>query len=667
MSDSKSQQTGNETADASIRSTTGTSSHNSGSPETEAAVPQIVVRPASNQDDDEIPPASRRLARRPPSLLLSSGNFLEVPRSPRPTNQRTGPHRRSSSQARIAFGPRNIPLSLTGPADAFHVAVDPLRMHPTGLTSSSTMPAATANHGGPLALRYDGNPYTPQGREVMAKVEKMLAASKALKPETEAAPGGGSKFAWLRKKGFFKKLRSPSFPVHLFSKSKPREAPKTHQIRHIVSLDPLPPPGRITRVPSPRLRQNERVNLQKREKALWVLGDIPRFSGHSASAPPLPSSAEDPFSESPREATRTPTAFETRLRATKSEGTLLSRAAMPDPFKTDRIMASNHDSLLPDPPSDSSTPLRNPGIPFSPRGVVSVQENPTQPPTTPTNPTIATTPAPAPTTPPIAATPGSTRASRQSRSSSHPDMASGGRPDQRQPRPCADAGPDEDAGGHTALTTTPTTTASTANANTTAAVTGTGVVAAVPRFALAPRLHPRAWVWPEEEKEGVWWEEQGPRREGETKEWWEEEEVEEEEEEVQRGTGRAAEGWWEEEEEGDDDEGERERRAWERRGGMLGFGFGGGHAAGRQLRDRFPCMGTAEADAGEVSAPDAAGAGLVAAGPFSLGRGTFGGSASASVGVGEEGAGATAEGGASEAGLDPLVWSRPASEGEKGG
>ncbi|KAH6845098.1 hypothetical protein B0I37DRAFT_355605 [Chaetomium sp. MPI-CAGE-AT-0009] len=692
MSDSKGQQTGGETVDAtpgnaSIPPTISTSTQNPGSPGTEAAVPQIVIQPASNQGDHEISPLPRRPTRRPPPPPVSDRNFLEVPRPSRPGSQRADPHRRSPSPTRRAFSARNLPLSLTGSADAFHVEVDPLRMHPTGVTSSSTMPVTTAT-GRPLG-RYDGNPYTAQGREVMAKVEKMLAASKELKPETEAAPGGGSKFARLREK-----LRSPSFPTRLFSKSKPKEAPKPHQIRHITNLGPLPSPERLPRVPSHRLRKNERINVAMREKSHWLLGDIPRFSALlSDSAPPLQSSAEDPFSESPREEARAPTAFESRLRATKSEGALLSRAATPDPFKTERVMASNHDSLLPEPPSDSSTPLRIPAFPLPPRGVVGAQQSPTKAPRTTTTAaaaaaittTITTTPTTtaAPTTPP-AATPSSTRAFRQSRSFSHLDVAPGARPEQRRSRPCTDAGPDGNAGGHTpaAATTTTTTTIAPAPA--------AEAAVAVPRFALSPRLRPRPhpWAWAEEEEEEerrkaeaaaaaeMWWEDEPPTKaEAAAREWWEEEGDDDDE----------------------DDEGERERRAWERRGGMRGFGFGlGGGDAGsgagggagsgwggarwkrhptpgpddlaaleRQLRERFPRLGAAPEESGGEAAPDAVAARWVAPpGPFSLGRGTFGGPASA--GVGEEGAGAAAGAGAEEAGSDPLVRSRPASEGEDG-
>ncbi|KAH6649872.1 hypothetical protein F5144DRAFT_616915 [Chaetomium tenue] len=462
-----------------------------GSPEAQIAIPQIVIQPANNSD--EISPIARDLAQRgriPPS----DGNFLEVPTSSRPSNRPSSSHRCSSSKSRRPF------------VEAFHVPIDPLRMHPTGLTSSTTMPA-TAATGNPSGLRFDGNPFTPHGREVMAKVEKMLAANKELKPEPE-----GFKFAHLLERSFYRKLKSP---IRLFSKSKPKQPIQPHQIRHVIPC-----------VPSPRLRQNERINVQKREKALQVLGETPQFDTLLSSDPAQSpsSSAEDPFAESSsRGATRAPTEFETRLRATKSAGALLSRPTA-DPFQTERVMASNHDSLLPDAPAAASTPPRAPTSPLPPNSLaaagagVAAQESPTRAPGTTTTAAAAAATTTTTTTSPATS---SAPALRPSRSTSHPDAAPGARPEPRHARPCADAGSAQSAGGCTSAadnTTTPA--ANTTNADGGVAVAGAAVVAAdeagsgaaavaavavegvagvVPRVALSLRRvssgRRRGWVW----------------------------------------------------------------------------------------------------------------------------------------------------------------------------
>ncbi|EAQ92434.1 predicted protein [Chaetomium globosum CBS 148.51] len=486
MTDPKGQQTG---------------AHGPGSPEAQIAIPQIVIQPANNSD--EISPIAHHLAQRGRPIPPSDRNFLEVPRPSRQSNRRASSHRRSSSKSRRPFGPGNLPLSLTGPVEAFHVPIDPLRMHPTGLTNSSTSPAATATDN-PPGLRFDGNPFTPHGREVMAKVEKMLAANKELKPEPE-----GFKFSHLLESSFYKKLTSPT---RLFSKSKPKQPIKPHQIRHVVSLEPLPTPDEIPRVPSPRLRQNERINVQKREKALQVLGETPQFGAVPASDPARspPSSAEDPFAESSsRGATRAPTAFETRLRTTKSAGALLSGPTA-DPFQTERKAR--------------------------------------QGPRTTTTGTATTTNARTATSGSFSQ--GRSAPVRRKKISTWNPVPSA-RPEQRHARPCADAGSEPRCGelhvGAAAAAATNTTTPTAADNVAGAVVAGAAdeggsgaverVAGVVPRLALSLRWvssgRRRGWVWAEEEerKEGGEGEEELP--------WWEEDGAGPEEEEG-RGRRRAA-------------------------------------------------------------------------------------------------------------------------------
>ncbi|KAL2166733.1 hypothetical protein VTG60DRAFT_2250 [Thermothelomyces hinnuleus] len=262
-----------------------------GSLGTQSPVPRIVVKPADDRGGDSGPPLAARQSPapgEPPRLLERS--FLEVPSPPRPTHRRLGSQQIGSSQPSDEPSRSRIPQSLTGtlglpPLMTGHI--DPLRMHPVNLTGSSSMPIANTT-GRALGLRYDGNPYAPQGKAVMEKVDKMLAASRALNPEAETS-SMGSRSGAAGAIGFLKKLRSPS---QLFSKPKPRVPIKPHQIRHITGgLEPLPLPEQTRHVPSVCLRRNELGNL-KREKALRVLGETPNLD-------PLPSMDLDPAATSP--------------------------------------------------------------------------------------------------------------------------------------------------------------------------------------------------------------------------------------------------------------------------------------------------------------------------------------------------------------------------------
>ncbi|KAK4033219.1 hypothetical protein C8A01DRAFT_50142 [Parachaetomium inaequale] len=609
------------------------SSEGHGSPETQAEVPQIVVQPASDcGDGSEVSPAAQPPTRRAPPPALSDRAFLEVPTPSRPPNRRAVPRQGSSSQPGSGFGPKHIPLSLTEPVEPRQIPlsltgpvgppvgsyIDPLRMHPpTGLASSSTMPLTTAT-GRPVGLRYDGNPYTPQGRAVMAKVEKMLAASAALKPDpaatTTTTTTNNSKPSRL---GFLKKLTSPTtnLAARLFPNHNKKPKPKPHEIRHITgTLDPLPLPALTTaHVPSVHLRLNERGNLA-REKALRVLGDTPRFStlgggggGEAAS------SLEDPFASSAGRLR--PTAFEARLlRAVGSEGCLsLSRGGgggggsrgegegeEGNPFRSARVMAGGHDSLLPESPGSSSTPppssslLRAPPLPPTlPRafafaggreeeqGVVS----PTRVPRTTTTTTTTTTAAAAGAVVVAPAAPRSTPTLRQSRSFSDLDAGFGRRLDGGRVRPCADrSGPDGRMGGSSR-----------------GGGGGVGTVAVL-RFGLSSS-RPLGGVW-------------GQDDEGDG----EEEGEEEEEEEVFVGRTK--------------------RHPAPDRADLA--------ALERQLRARFPAL----AVAGPEGEGEEEGGGAAAAGPVVAGEGTFGGSVfAAGEEEGEGGAlGVRGEGGEEEEG-----------------
>ncbi|KAK4156268.1 hypothetical protein C8A00DRAFT_30863 [Chaetomidium leptoderma] len=220
-----------------------------------------------------------------------------------------------------------------------------------GLSSSSTMPLTTAAGRPAAGSRGDDSLHAVYGDEVMAKVEKMLAASNALKAEREAAAaakmastkaegedvagsssslGGGSRFArWRGDKGLLKKLSTSLFP-----KSKP--TPVTRTIRHITGVvEPPPPPPPLLadqgeQVPTLRLRRNESGNLG-REKARRVLGDVPPGFHTPPPAAAEEEEEEDPFAARADQSRRPATGFEARLRASSSFSSSPSSSTPPPP------------------------------------------------------------------------------------------------------------------------------------------------------------------------------------------------------------------------------------------------------------------------------------------------------------------------------------------------
>ncbi|KAL2159728.1 hypothetical protein VTH06DRAFT_2297 [Thermothelomyces fergusii] len=131
------------------------------------------------------------------------------------------------------LGSLSLPPLMTGHNES-------LRMHLVYLTSSlsTAITSSTSRHSGRCD---DGSPYTLQEKEIMEKVDKMLAASRALMPEAGTSSKGAA--------GFLKKLRF-SLP-QLFAELQLRAPIKPHPIWNTAGgIEPFPLPGQARHIPS---------------------------------------------------------------------------------------------------------------------------------------------------------------------------------------------------------------------------------------------------------------------------------------------------------------------------------------------------------------------------------------------------------------------------------
>ncbi|KAL2133738.1 hypothetical protein VTI74DRAFT_1818 [Chaetomium olivicolor] len=217
----------------------------------------------------------------------------------------------SKSMSAIRQGDENIPPVPPVPAKYLNppphpILPPPVPAHPvpappvlTPTASPPIYPTALSPPPNPLANPRIPSMVYPEG--TMEKVEKMLAASRALKPEHQPAPDplsqaptaqptGGSKL-----KGF---LRSFSKPALFFPKKqkkdeeasepqpdetqvtnqqwKPGQHIKPHMIRHMTgNLPHLPLGEKDGNIPDTKLRWNESQNVIRREKCLKLVRDKP--------------------------------------------------------------------------------------------------------------------------------------------------------------------------------------------------------------------------------------------------------------------------------------------------------------------------------------------------------------------------------------------------------
>ncbi|KAK3309041.1 uncharacterized protein B0T15DRAFT_509436 [Chaetomium strumarium] len=181
-----------------------------------------------------------------------------------------------------------------GPLPASQTAglLNPLRMHPTTLSRSPSTPLPAGEEDPAAGVRLHGHPPLVD-RKVLEKTQQMLAAHQALKGEGQPAaaslrPRPGPSPADDPPRGLLRKVSS----FFSFKKKKDALAPsfssssiKRHEIRHLTgslsSLELLPPAPvpacARARVRDTQIRVNEADNVQKREKALKVLGETPQL------------------------------------------------------------------------------------------------------------------------------------------------------------------------------------------------------------------------------------------------------------------------------------------------------------------------------------------------------------------------------------------------------
>lgn len=327
----------------------------------------------------EAPVAHRKLRQRPVPVVRPSPSLPRRSSKRRSTLQRQSP----PSPPRCDYA-KGLPKSSTG-------ALNPLAMHPpnsrmTKLPASATMPL-TNLHGQPNANPTTSNkPVGLDAGEIAEKIEKMLAATEALKAERQAAqpktaiPSSSttSKVSRLVKhNGLFKKVSHALSERRLFPKNQPKDA----KVQNIVEEEddqelaaPSGVAGKRSGLKSIELRLNEGVNLNKDK--------VQKVFGGKVHRKPVPMggktlrtrrSLDDPFS-TPNSLRRPITEFETRLRGGSVDDSVLPPLSSENPFESERVMESSLDSILSFAPIASSTPRR--GY----KRIVSPSESPTKEP-----------------------------------------------------------------------------------------------------------------------------------------------------------------------------------------------------------------------------------------------------------------------------------------------
>lgn len=307
---------------------------------------------------DQAPVASRRLRQRPVPVERSSP---KLPR--RPSRRKSRGFGRSQQRSPPRFDDacqaRCLPRSHTA-------TLNPLRMNPTGLSASTSMPLAGAM-GHVEVCSHDPRIVDAT---IDDEIDNMLAATRALKPEVRAATSAiplsstvSRVSNLLRNNGLIKKVSNAlAGRMHFKSQTKDepgydgRNLPGLGGYRN-PSLEPLGLPEQTEYIPETELRRNERLNVS-RGKIHKVLGDTDQLARHPGRAMSFPghTTGEDPFS-GPVRAARPLTVFETRLRSNSAEASLI-RPLDQNPFESEKILRSSVNSLLPSSPVASSTPRR---------------------------------------------------------------------------------------------------------------------------------------------------------------------------------------------------------------------------------------------------------------------------------------------------------------------
>ncbi|KAK0635644.1 hypothetical protein B0T17DRAFT_51070 [Bombardia bombarda] len=280
----------------------------------------------------------------------------QIPRRSSKRNHRgTVRHRRGSPShgGSAAGSTRRLPRSKTG-------AINPLGMNPTKLVASSSMPLTKSSE------KEDISPSASvDALQITHKVDMMLAATKALKPAPEATsipPSSTvSKVSRLVKRtGLFRKV-SNALADRLNSKSHSKNTQQTQNTRNPDGVSsetqqPLTVPDRKSPATSLEIQVNEGKNLDPDRVKKVVGSRVQRKSmTRSLASRRDRRSYSDPFSE-PSSANRPPTEFENRLRTSSAADSIIPMIPVSNPFESENVWGSNHDSFLPSAPIGSSTP-----------------------------------------------------------------------------------------------------------------------------------------------------------------------------------------------------------------------------------------------------------------------------------------------------------------------
>ncbi|KAK1774156.1 hypothetical protein QBC45DRAFT_52588 [Copromyces sp. CBS 386.78] len=329
----------------------------------EDAVEDVVEDAVEDAEVEEAPAANRKIRQRPAPVVRPS------PSLPRRSSRRRSTRQRPSPPAppRCDYV-KGLPKSNTG-------ALNPLAMHPpnsrmTKLPASATMPLTNLN-GRPNAVPTTSNkPVGLDPEEIAEKIEKMLAATQALKSEpqpaqpTTAIPSSStsSKVSRLVKQnGLFKKVSHALSERRLFPKNQSKDAKVQDTVEEEDEAELVASQG-FTRkragLKSIELRLNEGVNLNK-DKVQKVFGGKVHRKPVPMNGKTLRTrrSLDDPFS-SPSSLRRPVTEFETRLRGGSVDDSVLPPLSSENPFESERVMEGSLDSILPSAPIASSTPRR---------------------------------------------------------------------------------------------------------------------------------------------------------------------------------------------------------------------------------------------------------------------------------------------------------------------
>jgi hypothetical protein len=237
-------------------------------------------------------------------------------------------------------------------------------MNPPKLPTSISVPLKTlAKHTNNDTLH--GRPRDVSDmRDINEKVKLMLAATEALKrDERDNIPPSktSSRLSKLMKHGGVLRKMSVALADRFHSKSKSRANLRDQDI-HAADLNTATEAygsSGQTPIASIEIRLNEGENLNKKKVQKMTGGHVPRKplmqEGKSLRyAKP----SEDPFSESAY-TKRPPTEFESRLleaSSLDSDDSLVPSLPRHDPFKTEKVLDGNIDTMLPCAPLGSSTP-----------------------------------------------------------------------------------------------------------------------------------------------------------------------------------------------------------------------------------------------------------------------------------------------------------------------